>query len=154
MLDAVEKAIHEELRWPRSIVERIEAARPGTGLQWAADRIIHWIEATKPEGYEELIRLAGTAKDADLRSLDAAALAEESRRIWYLWQKDVYPQRSVARLYEALTELATGNRKGYIDSLATGVFIAASKGNFTDEMLRHMYESVDKLVSGPEKAEG
>ena len=83
-----------------------------------------------------------------------AARAEESRRIWYLRQKDVYPQRSVARLYEALTELATGNRRGYIDSLATGVFIAASKGNFTDEMLRDMYESVDKLVSGPEKAEG
>jgi hypothetical protein len=154
MFDAVEKAIHEELRWPRSIVERIEAARPGTGLQWAADRIIHWIEATTPDGYEELARLAGSAKDTDPRSLDAVALAEEARRIWYLWLRDVYPQRFVARLYEALTELATGNHKGYIDSLATGVFVAASKENFTDEMLRDLYESVDRLVSGPEKAEG
>ena len=149
----MERAVHEELRWPRSIVERVEAARPGTGLQWAADRIIHWIEATKPDGYEELTRLAGTAKDADLRLLDAAALAEESRRIWYLWLNDVYPQRSVARLYEALTELATGNRKGYIDSLATGVFIAASNESFTDEMLRNMYQSTDELVSGPKMAE-
>jgi hypothetical protein len=115
--------------------------------------MIRWIEATTPDGYQELAKLADAAKAADPRSLDAAALTDEARRIWSLWLNDVYPQRSVARLYEALAALAEGDRKGYIASLAMGVFIAASSESFTDDMFQDLQESFARPVSSPGRME-
>lgn len=154
MLESVERARQGELFWPRSMVERLEATSPGSGLRWAADRIIRWIEATTPDGCQELAKLADAAKAADPRSLNAVALTDEVRRIWYLWLNDVYPQRSVARLYEALAALAERDRKGYVTSLAMGVFIAASSESFTEDMFHDLQESFSRLVSNPGRMEG
>ncbi len=146
MLTAVERAIGEELRWPRSMVRRLEEVRPGIGLRWAADRVRCWIKETRPDGHAELLPLIQVAEDIGLSASDSTALGEESRRIWYLYLKDMYPQRAVCRLYEALAALACGHRDGYIESLATGVFIAASREDFTEEMFRDLQDSFRRLI--------
>ncbi len=128
------------------MVQRLEELRPGTGLSWAAGRVRSWIEETRPDGQEELLRLIQVAEDIGLLASDLTALGEESRRIWYLYLKDTYPQRAVCRLYEALAALACGNRDGYVQSLATGVFIAASRENFTEKLFQDLQESFRKLI--------
>ncbi len=110
----------------------------------------NWIEETAPAGWEELLRLIQAAKVAAGVNSDATALIEESRRIWYLYLNDVYPQRAVARLYEALAARVRGDLAGYVSSLATAVFIAASSETFTEKMFRDLQESYSLLVISDE----
>ncbi len=150
VLPAVEQALSEELRWPRRMVQRIEDARRGSGFHWAAERVRNWIEETTPVGWEELLRLIQAAKVVAGAGSDSTALIEESRRIWYFRVNDIYPQRAVARLYEALAARVRGDLAGYVSSLATAVFIAASSEAFTEKMFRDLQESYSVLVIGDE----
>jgi hypothetical protein len=151
MLAAVEEAMQEELRWPRSMVRCLEDSECGCGLSWAAERVRRWIEATKPDGHEELLRLIQVAESIGLSASDPKALEDESRRIWYFYLGNGYPQRAVSRLYEALAALASGDRQGYIQSLATGVFVAASQESFTTELFDDLERSFDTLIASAEK---
>lgn len=151
MLTAVEEAMQKELRWPLSMVRHLEDSKSGSGLQWAAERVRRWIEETQPDGHEELLRLIGDAESIGLSASDSKSLLEESRRVWYLYLGNTYPQRAVSRLYEALAALASGNRDGYIQSLASGVFVAASRENFTTELFDDLQRSYEALLASAEK---
>ena len=151
MLTAVQQSFNGELRWPRSMIQRLEELCPGRGFQWAADCVSRWIEETGPDGQEELLRLIQVAKDIGLSASDVIALGEESRRIWYLYLKDIKPHRAVSNLYGALGSLAGNNRKGFVSLAATAVFIAAASENYTEEMFRDLQDSFSRLVSELDK---
>ena len=147
MLAAVEKALTEELRWPRSMIQRLEERSPGYGFGWAAERLRKWIETAAPDGHEELLRLVNTAEKIGVSASDPIALGEESRRIWSLFLKDVMPHRAVARLYEALSALAAGNQQGFVQGSAAAVFIAAASESYTEELYKDLQESYHKLAT-------
>ena len=130
------------------MIQRLEEQQSGDGFLWAAGRLTLWIEATSPDGYEDLLQLIQVAENTGRHvSLGLTALGEEAQRIWYLYLKDVQPHRAVARLYEALSTLAAGSKHGFAESSATALFMAASSDSYTEDLLREMNESYRKLVT-------
>jgi hypothetical protein len=146
MQEKVKRLLEAELRWPRSLIQRPEELSPGRGFQWAAERVKRWIEVTAPDGHEELLQLIQVAEKIGCSASDSIALTEEARRIWYLYLKDVMPQRAVARLYEALVALAAGNQQGFVQGSATAVFIVAASESYTEGLFLELEESYRKIA--------